>query len=337
VFLVTGWTASAYGALAITIGGVVCVAAANSGNTSQDLKTGFLVGATPKYQQMGLIVGVLASVFAIGITLQLMNRGLEQFKAIPPRAIDINHLPTGVAPQELKSRDLASEKLRVSGDNNQVTEVDGSKYKLLNALGSPTLPDGKYLYNPQTGAVEVQWIQGIGSERAAAPQARLMSTVISGILNRRLPWGLVLLGVFIVIGVELLGIRSLSFAVGFYLSIATTMAIFAGGVVRWLVESAAKRAGENAEESDVSPGSLYASGLIAAGGIVGLLGIGIKLLESTGTIREGALVFEFTKNPVVGNVISVIAFAALMYSLYHFARKPLAAAPENEPKGKIKI
>jgi hypothetical protein len=115
------------------------------------------------------------------------------------------------------------------------------------------------------------------------------------------------------------------------------MAIFAGGVVRWLVESAAKRAGENAEESDVSPGSLYASGLIAAGGIVGLIGIGIKLLESTGTIREGALVFEFTKNPVTGNIISVIAFAALMYSLYHFARKPLAGSPENEPKGKIKI
>jgi hypothetical protein len=136
---------------------------------------------------------------------------------------------------------------------------------------------------------------------------------------------LVLLGVFIVIGVELLGIRSLSFAVGFYLSIATTMAIFAGGIVRWLVESAAKRAGEVAEESDVSPGSLYASGLIAAGGIVGLIGIGIKLLESTGAIKEGAIIFEFTHNELLGNWIAVIAFFALMYSLFHFARKPLNA------------
>jgi putative OPT family oligopeptide transporter len=330
VFLVTGWTAQAYGALAITIGGVVCVAAANSGNTSQDLKTGFIVGATPKYQQYGLLIGVAVSVVAIGITLQMMNRGLEQFRAMPAKAVDINNLPIGVARQELTSRDLKTEKLRVIGDNNQITEVDGSKYVLLNALGSSTFADGKYLYNPATGNIEVQWIQGIGSERAAAPQARLMSTVISGILNRRLPWGLVLLGVFIVIGVELLGIRSLSFAVGFYLSIATTLAIFAGGVVRWLVEAAAKRAGETAEESEVSPGSLYASGLIAAGGIVGLLGIGIKLLESTGTLKEGAIVFPFTHNEAVGNVIAVIGFVALMYSLFHFARKPLSA--ENKAK-----
>ncbi len=80
-----------------------------------------------------------------------------------------------------------------------------------------SLPDGKYLYSPATGRIEVQWIQGIGSEKAAAPQARLMATVINGILSRKLPWGLVLLGVFLVIAVELLGIRSLSFAVGAYL------------------------------------------------------------------------------------------------------------------------
>src|ERR1041385_8156036 len=92
-----------------------------------------------------------------------------------------------------------------------------------------------------------------------------MGSVINGILERRLPWGLILLGVFLVIAVELLGIRSLSFAVGFYLSIATTLAIFTGGVVRWLVESRSKREGKTAEESEVSPGSLYSSGLIAAG------------------------------------------------------------------------
>ena len=70
---------------------------------------------------------------------------------------------------------------------------------VLNALGSPELADGKYLYSPATGEIEVQWISGIGSEKAAAPQARLMATVISGILSRKLPWGLVLLGVFLVI------------------------------------------------------------------------------------------------------------------------------------------
>ena len=102
--------------------------------------------------------------------------------------------------------------------------------------GSHEVPDGKYLYDPATRQIEMQWVQGIGSDQAAAPQARLMATVISGILNQRLPWRLVFLGVFLVIAVELLGVRSLPFAVGSYLSIATTMAMFAGGLVRWLAE-----------------------------------------------------------------------------------------------------
>ena len=151
---------------------------------------------------------------------------------------------------------------------------------MLNALNSPELADGKYLYNPQTQQIEVQWIQGIGSEKAAAPQARLMATVVNGILGRKLPWGLVLLGVFLVIAVEMLGIRSLSFAVGAYLSIATTLAIFAGGIVRWMIDRAVEKARGIRSESEISPGSLYASGLIAAGGIVGLMGVALKLYET---------------------------------------------------------
>ena len=120
-------------------------------------------------------------------------------------------------------------------------------------------------------------MQGIGSAQAAAPQARLMATVISGILNQRLPWRLVFLGVFLVIAVELLGIRSLPFAVGSYISIATTMAMFAGGLVRWLAERGTEKKSD--AESEVSPGSLYASGLIAAGGVFGLLAIIINLLQ----------------------------------------------------------
>ena len=148
---------------------------------------------------------------------------------------------------------------------------------MLNALGSSELADGKYLYSPASKQIEVQWIPGIGSEKIAAPQARLMATVISGILSRKLPWGLVLLGVSIVFTVELLGIRSLAFAVGAYLSIGTTLAIFIGGVMRWLVDAAVKKAGGDPDaEGDVSPGSLFASGLIAAGGIAGLIGVGFK-------------------------------------------------------------
>ncbi len=217
LFLAAGWTAPAYGALALTIGGVVCIAAANAGATSQDLKTGFLVGATPSYQQLGLFAGVLASSFVIGGTLIAMNKGLEKFVPVQNIAITAGALPEGVVVQGTK-------------------EHDGRSYTLLNAIGSPTIPEGKYLQDPQTGVVAVQWIQGIGSENAAAPQARLMSVVINGILNQKLPWGLVLLGVFLVIAVELLGIRSLSFAVGSYLNIGTTAAIFCGGVVKWLAE-----------------------------------------------------------------------------------------------------
>ncbi|HZD92987.1 MAG TPA: OPT/YSL family transporter, partial [Candidatus Sulfotelmatobacter sp.] len=200
--------------------------------------------------------------------------------------------------------------------------------QLLNAINSPEVPDGNYLYNPVTGKVEVQWIHGIGSDKAAAPQARLMATVINGILTHKLPWGLILLGVFLVIAVELLGIRSLSFAVGFYIPMATTLAIFCGGVVRWLVERAAAKAGKKAEESDVSPGSLYASGLIAAGGIVGLLGIAIKVLETQGLLPENSIAWGtklsfIADSPAVGNVIAVLMFCLLSYSLFYFARKPL--------------
>jgi uncharacterized oligopeptide transporter (OPT) family protein len=194
---------------------------------------------------------------------------------------------------------------------------------LLNALNSPELADGKYLYNPQTQQIEVQWIQGIGSEKAAAPQARLMATVVNGILGRKLPWGLVLLGVFLVIAVELLGIRSLSFAVGAYLSIATTLAIFAGGIVRWMIDRAVDKARADTieSESEISPGSLYASGLIAAGGIVGLMGVALKLYE-TAVGKEDVLLLPAT-NPLHHDWVSVLMFVLLAGSLYYFARKPL--------------
>ena len=258
VFLVIHWTANAYAVLALTIGGVVCIAAAIAGATSQDLKTGFLVGATPANQQIALVIGVLVSSLAIGGTLILMNVGLAQYRPmqIP---LDVNNLPAGVERQ----------------DNHYVHE--GKAYVLVNAIGSSVIPDGKYLYDPATKQIEIQWEQGIGSAKAAAPQARLMATVINGILNRRLPWRLVFLGVFLVIAIEILGVRSLPFAVGSYISIGTTMAMFAGGVVRWLAEQGREKSA--GAESEVSPGSLYSSGLIAAGGVFGLLAIMFNLLQ----------------------------------------------------------
>jgi putative OPT family oligopeptide transporter len=304
MFLVTGWTGTAYGALAITIGGVVAIASANAGATSQDLKTGYLVGATPARQQVGLIVGVLAASFAIGGTLLLMNKGLERYTTviIP---IQIAQLPEGV---------------RVEAQNYVHS---GKSYVLVNSLGSSEVPDGKYLYDPETERIEIQWVQGIGGERAPAPQARLMATVINGILTQRLPWRLVLLGVFLVIGIECLGVRSLSFAVGSYISIATTMAMFAGGLLRWLVERGAEK--KSGAASEVSPGSLYSSGLIAAGGVIGLLSIVIKVLEDAGWMKPDT--FNVGTRWIGGLATSgwlgVVMFLLLASSLFVFAKKKL--------------
>jgi putative OPT family oligopeptide transporter len=319
MFLVAHWTGGSYAVLALTIGGVVCIASAIAGATSQDLKTGYLIGATPVWQQIGLVIGVMVSSFAVGGTLILMNKGLEKY--VPVQIpISIEQLPQGVQPE------------------GGTYTYKGKAYTLVNALGSHVVPDGKYLYDSATGQIEIQWVQGIGSDKAAAPQARLMATVINGILNQQLPWRLVLLGVFLVISVELLGIRSLAFAVGSYLSIATTMAIFAGGLVRWLAEVGQAKKSE--AESEVSPGSLYASGLIAAGGVFGLLAIAINLLQDPEIgnrlphwlagglhlpLRSDLFAFGPRVMPhlSVTPMLGVVLFVLLCISLFVFARKKL--------------
>jgi putative OPT family oligopeptide transporter len=324
IFLVRGWTAPAFGALAITIGGIVCIAASNAGDTSQDLKTGYLIGATPWKQQAAVMAGVIISVFSIGATLNAMNNGLETFERLPtPMAITSQIYQDGVQDKGPFSRDHFPLSDKRAGSKEEIS--NGHSYILLNAIGSTTLADGKYLLNPATGKIEIQWVQGIGSEKAAAPQGKLMATVINGILTRKLPWSLVLLGVALVIGIELLGVRSLTFAVGAYLSIATTLAIFVGGVMRWMVDRAmlkhaAESAAATALDSEISPGSLYASGLIAAGGIVGLLGVVVKLYEAA---TERSIPRFSEHNFLHNDGVSVVMFGLLAFSLYYFARKPL--------------
>ncbi|MEG9437725.1 oligopeptide transporter, OPT family [Edaphobacter sp. HDX4] len=383
IFLVKGWTAPAFGALAITIGGIVCIAASNAGDTAQDLKTGYLIGATPWKQQLAIMIGVIISVLSIGMTLNAMNKGLESFQRMPkPIAISLSQLPDGVQNQGSFTRDrihlsnpgIPSSTAQANTPNSPESggEITNARsYILLNAIGSSTLADGKYLYSPSTGQIEIQWTQGIGSEKAAAPQGRLMATVINGILSRKLPWSLVLLGVALVIMVELLGVRSLTLAVGAYLSIGTTLAIFVGGVIRWLVDRAAEKHYESDSESElqasldlwlsdkdawlaqhpdfnpadpshldkdtglparsiclrdpeleseISSGSLFASGLIAAGGIVGLMGVAIKLYESA---TDRTIPRFSSYNPLHHDWVSVLMFALLAWSLYHFARRPL--------------
>jgi len=173
-----------------------------------------------------------------------------------------------------------------------------------------------------------------------------MATVINGILNQRLPWRLVLMGVALVIAVEILGVRSLAFATGSYLSIATTGAMFAGGLVRALVEATTRKK----DESEASPGALYSSGLIAAGGVFGLLGIIIALFQDqeishhvphwlSAVLRlpwpEKLFAFGPRHWPWLAandklpmptsaqSLFGVFMFALLAASLFYFARKKL--------------
>jgi putative OPT family oligopeptide transporter len=327
IFFLAGWTAPNYQVLALMIGGVVCIAAAIAGATSQDLKTGYLVGATPFWQQMCLLIGVTVSTLAIGTTLNLMNKGLEKY--VPTQIpVSVQALPIGVKVE----RDTFT--------------YEGKNYTLINSLGSHEIPDGEYLYDPATKQIEYQWAQGIGSDKAPAPQARLMATVISGILNQRLPWRLVLIGVALVIAVEILGVRSLAFATGSYLPLGTTAAMFAGGLVRSLVDATTKKK----DESEASPGALYSSGLIAAGGVFGLLGIIINLFQdkeipthvpawfasllhlpwradlfSFGPKHWPSLAARIDNLPPAPPqaLFGILMFALLAASLFYFARKKL--------------
>jgi putative OPT family oligopeptide transporter len=317
IFFVAGWTAPNYAVLALMIGGVVCIAAAIAGATSQDLKTGYLVGSTPRLQQLGLLVGVTVSTLAIGATLNLMNKGLEKY--IPTQIpVSIQSLPSGVNIEQTSF------------------EYKGKSYTLINSLGSHEIADGEYLYDANSRQIEYQWAQGIGSDKAPAPQARLMASVISGILNQRLPWRLVLMGVALVVAVEILGVRSLAFATGSYLPLGTTAAMFAGGLLRLLVEATTRKK----DESEASPGALYSSGLIAAGGVFGLLGIIINLFQDpeisnhvphwlTATFRLPWRPDLFAFGPKIlgplatSNLFGVVMFLLLAGSLFYFARKKL--------------
>jgi putative OPT family oligopeptide transporter len=243
IFVVLGWTGHPYTAVALSIGTVVCIAASNAGTTSQDLKTSFLVGGTPWKQQLALIIGVITSVVVIGGTLQLINKGNRRIQ-------EANY---GVA-------------IPATPEAPAMTGPDGAPYRVVRVGGMEGIPDGRYLVT-ETGQVRYRVQEGIGSESAPAPQATLMSLVIKGILTQQLPWGLVLIGVFTSILMEIIGVPALAFAVGVYLPLESTTPVFLGGLARKLVDW---RRGSEAE-SDAGPGVLYSSGLVAGGSIMGLL------------------------------------------------------------------
>lgn len=198
VFIAFGWTGKLYEPMALVVGGMICIAAANAGATSQDLKTGYLIGATPKYQQIALFVGAIVSSIVIGFTVKILDTPTAQM------------LSQGIH-------------------------------------------------------------HAIGTETYSAPQATLMATLIKGMLGSGLDWQYILIGAFISITLELCGINALSFAVGTYLPLSTTLPIFAGGLVKSLVNWREKKKIKSVEEEEIAPGNLFATGLVAGGAIAGVI------------------------------------------------------------------
>ncbi len=246
LFIAVGWAGDAYQTAALVIGAIVSTAAANAGATSQDLKTGFIVGATPWRQQVGFIIGVFASAFAIGGTLFLMH------------------------------------------------------------------------HSPSFGP--------IGSDKLPAPQGTLMATLIQGILGQKLQWGFVFVGAGLAIAVQVMGISALAWAVGAYLPLSTTMPIFVGGVVRFVVE---KMTGREEQESEVSSGMLYSTGLVAGGSVAGVLIAGMSMIEwnehKNNLLQwiqdhSGRLVEH---QGAFADLVALIVFAGLCYLQFRTGRKTI--------------
>ncbi|HEX8560562.1 MAG TPA: oligopeptide transporter, OPT family [Pyrinomonadaceae bacterium] len=278
IFLIIGWTGPGYYVTALSIGAIVCIAASNGGTTSQDLKTGFLVGATPWRQQIAILIGAGASALILGPILISLNSAATVYVPVSKM-----QLPADV---RADVRQLREARETVPGDQGI---PDTTPYRVWYKVDETGSRAGKYLVD-ETGAPRYFVDPGInGSFKAteagrevdkfAAPKATLMSYIIKGILNRELPWGLVLLGVMIAVVLEMAGIPSLAFAVGVYLPLSSSSPIFVGGLVRWLVDKYLRRrlAGRNmtedelVAEGDKSPGVLMASGYIAGGAIAGII------------------------------------------------------------------
>jgi putative OPT family oligopeptide transporter len=267
------WVGKGARLTALSIAAIVCIAASNGGTTSQDLKTGFLVGATPRYQQLGLLVGALSSALVIGLTLLLLNDASTVYARRDYPAIKAPvHELTQTEP--LRGPDASSDPASYKVWHVAEGEVSGlpqGKY-LVDEAGAI-----KYLADPGINGTETKRLDGTTALKYNAPKARLMSLIIDGIMNNKLPWGLVLLGVGIALVLELCAVPSLPFAVGVYLPLSSSTPIFIGGLLRWVADRATKK---SEAEGDMSPGVLFSSGYIAGGAIAGIVIAMISLSPS---------------------------------------------------------
>jgi putative OPT family oligopeptide transporter len=350
VFLMIGWTGPSYYVTALSVGAIVCIASSNGGTTSQDLKTGFLVGATPRNQQIAIVIGALLSALVLGPVLLTLNNAATVY--VPRISKEPVETGNGSAVRDVENFPAT---MRVDPATLTTREThDGTEYLVWYKQSLDGGPAGKYLVDPTGTPVYLvdPGINGVhrhtpdGRRQVSkfdAPKATLMSYIIKGILNHQLPWGLVLLGVMISLVLEMSGVPSLAFAVGVYLPLSSSSPIFIGGMVRWLGDLHVRRKYRSRQlteeqltaEGDKSPGVLLASGYIAGGAIAGILiafmaGIMADLTERI--TKWSTLNNPFFAGPR-SDLMSMIPFILLIVLLYLVGRESVLRpkAPRADP------
>ncbi len=334
IFLIVGWTGPSYFVTALSIGGIVCIAAANGGTTSQDLKTGFLVGSTPKFQQIAILAGALASSLVLGPILLKLNDASTVY--VPATTAQSNLR----APAEELGRAEKLQGPQASSDQNtyrvwQRLDPSGGPAQryLVNDQGVPA-----YLVDPGINGTHKTRPDGSAVAKFDAPKATLMSYIIKGILSRKLPWALVLLGVMISIVLEMSGIPSLAFAVGVYLPLSSSSPIFIGGMMRLLVDRYLRvkfrhknlSEVELTAEGDKSPGVLLASGYIAGGALAGIVIAFMAGVPSLVAVSKRIEDWSTANNPFFNgahsDLLTTIPFILLSVLLYLVGRDLLLVA-----------
>jgi putative OPT family oligopeptide transporter len=345
IFVILGWTGSNYFVTALSIGAIVCIASSNGGTTSQDLKTGFLVGATPKHQQTAILIGALASALMLGPILLTLNNAGSVY-------VPVNNVPAGYSAGGYKAGEAI--------DRSAFHGTESVKGAILTGGTDSKSYNVWFRHDPSGGNAEKYLVDESGkavyyvdpgingaikklpsgqeiTQKFDAPKATLMSYIIKGILGGELPWGLVLLGVMIAIVLELSSIPSLAFAVGVYLPLSSTSPILIGGIIRWAVDKwiAKKYAGQNLSEEqlvaegDKSPGVLMASGYIAGGAIAGIIIAFMAGVDRMRPVNEAISRFA-ERNPLVSganaDLWSMVPFIILILLLWLTGREKILAA-----------
>jgi hypothetical protein len=302
---------------------VIAVAVANGGNTSQDLKTGFLIGATPRRQQIAILIGGMGSALAVGWTLTLLNRSYQY--EVPEAHAGFTAPATGRSPDgNVVITGQTMSGFHIGGGDS----IDPQAYPVARVyVATGNVLPGKYLIDPASHEIRYVVDPGIGGRvrefnghsltRLDSPKATLMALITDGILTHRLPWALVMIGVALAIALEIAGIQSLPVTVGVYLPITTSAGMFAGGVIRWLVERRFQSQARSLAEIESGPGVLYASGMIAGGAIGGIaiaaiagkFGSADKLSEIIGLAQR---LGHFSTD----NLLAVLLFVGMGYVLY---------------------